>query len=954
MFRPLIITVFAASAGILSSRAAPVDFNESVRPILTGKCTACHGGVKQAGGVSFVYEAKALGKGKSGEPTIVPGNPGGSELLRRAVTDDPDEKMPPPDHEGEALTEAEVATLRQWISEGARWGGHWSFQKPVAAPAPVVEQADWPARDLDRFVLARLESEGIAPSPAADPAQWLRRASFALVGLPPSKAELDEFRAAAANDYPAAKAAAVERLLASERFGERWAAVWLDLARYADSMGYEKDLARTIWPWRDWVIRAFNADMPYDQFTVRQLAGDLLPEATLDDRVATGFHRNSQTNVEGGSDDEEFRIASLVDRVSATWTVWQGMTFGCVQCHSHPYDPIPHHEFYEFAAFFNNVADCDLKDDYPRIKVPADPAEAEKAARWQAESEAVSAAIMEPFQNGAAKVAWQPAAYEHVWDNKEQVELAVEEQGGRQAIVAKGTPAQKSIYEVVVKSPAARVAAVRVESLMKPGDSAHTPSDAFVVTEFELRIRRAGNHEPGKDFEKVPVAFVALDEANGYFWTPQWGAFPNQFHDRYAVVIPKDPVALGEGDRLSVVMHQNYGRDGAAPPVLRRFAISIDDSDGWAALLANPGHAAGLKRRGEIEGALKKMKGAMTPVLAERAAFPRQTAVFRRGNFLDKTDAVAPGLPEVLGGAKGGDLDRLAMAKWIGSAENPLTARVFANRVWAQFFGIGIVETLEDFGSTGTPPSHPALLDHLAARFQSEMGWSVKALVREIALSATFGQDAAAAPAAVARDPRNRLLARGPRVRLSAEMVRDAALTASGQLSAKMYGPPVMPPQPDGIWKIARSGEKWKAAQGEDRYRRALYTYWRRSAPYPSFQTFDAPERKVCSPRRIATNTPLQALVTLNDPVYLEAAQAFAGRMKREGGGDAKAWIAFGIESATSREPDPQDIATFAQLYADAQAELANDAAAAKQLGDDPALTIVANTLLNLDAALTR
>ena len=935
------------------SMRAQVDYNERIRPIFNEKCTSCHGGVKQAGDVSFIYRSQALATGKSGKKTIEPGKPEASEVVHRiSLPPEDDDHMPPLNEHNEQLTPEEIKLITTWIREGAPWGDHWSFQKPKAPPLPEIKNQKWPRADLDRFVLARLEGKSITPSKLASPARWLRRVSFGLTGLPPTPELITRFEG---EPSQAMREKIVDDLLASPRFGEHWAAMWMDLARYADSMGYESDDARTIWPYRDWLIQAFNNDMPYDQFTIKQLAGDLLPDATFEDLVATAFHRNTQTNVEGGTDDEEFRIASLVDRVATTWTVWQGVTFGCVQCHSHPYEPFKNREFYEFAAFFNNTADCDLADDFPTVKVPKDPEENAESLRLTRDIQRVSAEIMQSFGALQSKQKWTPLKPLRLWTNKSQVTLVYERQDERDIVVAKGTPAQKSIYEIVGSSGMQTIDAIRIESLLAPGDSAHSPSAAFAVTEFELRIRRAGNHEPGRPFEKVPVKFVAVDEPDGYFWTPKWGAFPNQFHNRWAVIIPTEPVSLGPDDRLSVVLHQNQGRDGAEPPVLRRFALSIAGNDQWQQLLASRKHAARMRKRADLVDALKRIPGVKIPVLVERPRYPRTMAMFTRGNWLNKGDIVQPSTPEIMGGKANG-ASRLDLAEWIVSRDNPLAARVFVNRVWSQLFGIGIVETLEDFGSTGTEPSHPALLDHLAVRFQIDFRWSLKRLLREIVLSATYGQSSTASPALVEQDPRNRWLARGPRNRLAAEMVRDQALAASGLLSEKMFGPPVMPPQPEGVWSIARSGQKWKRSKGGDQHRRALYTYWRRGAPYPSFETFDMPERKVCSARRITTNTPLQALVTLNDPVYIEASKALAGRMRKKTPDNLREQLAFGYLLACSQSPSPTDLDDLKTLFTDLRDDFRDHPDNVKPLGATPeeaALTVVANTILNLDTALT-
>ncbi|NNM30524.1 MAG: DUF1553 domain-containing protein, partial [Akkermansiaceae bacterium] len=921
--RPLVTTLLLAASAAAGAAAAPaaerVDFNAQVRPILNRHCTACHGGVKQASDLSFIYRDQALGKAKSGLHAIVPGKPDESELVRRITTDDPDDRMPPPHEHPEGPTADEQKLLAEWIAQGAEWGDHWAFIPPERTELPSAADP-WPRQPVDHFIAARLAAEGLTPSKPAPPVQWLRRTTFALTGLPPTAGEIRSFEAARrdAPDDDGAYDAVVEALLASPHFGERWAAVWLDLARYADSMGYEKDAVRTIWPYRDWLIRALNDDLPYDQFVIKQLAGDLLDNPTLDDLIATGFHRNTQTNAEGGTDDEEFRIAAVIDRVNTTWTVFQGITFGCVQCHAHPYDPFRHDEYYRFAAFFNNNADCDLRNEFPTVKVPDDPARWGEAAALRRELTEVSRQVMAPFREAASQAEWLPFEPEHFWDNKEQVDLTTAHEGGRKLIVLDGNAVQRSTYEVVGNSGLRRVEAVRVAVPLAPGDDAANPSEGFVVNKFELRLRRSGNHAPGADFENVPVRFVAVDEANSMFFSPAWGAFPNQFHPRWAILVPETPIELGDDDRLAIVLHQNQGRDGATPPVLQRFYLEVSGDPAWQALAGSSGHRDLVKRRDGIVKSLKDIPGPTMPVIRDREEFPRSTAVFNRGNWLDKGEVVAPGVPAIMPKFDPAGHPRLAMAEWLVSSDHPLTTRVIVNRVWAELFGTGLVETLEDFGSTGASPSHPALLDDLAVRFRTAHQWSLKALLRELVLSATFRQNHAVTPALLERDPRNRLLTRGPRLRLSAEMVRDHALATGGLLSPKMFGPPVKPPQPDGLWDSPYSNLKWVTAKGEDRHRRGIYTFWRRSAPYPSFETFDAPERRVCSPRRISTNTPLQALVTLNDPVYVEASQGLAKRM-REHSPSLRNQLAFGYRLAASEDPEPAYLDILATAYEDAR-----------------------------------
>ena len=737
------------------------------------------------------------------------------------------------------------------------------------------------------------------------------------------------------------------------------AALWLDLVRYADSMGYERDPGRTIWPYRDWVIRALNEDMPFDEFTVKQLAGDLIQKGSMNDLIATAMHRNSQTNAEGGSDDEEFRIAAVIDRVNTTWTVWQGLTFGCVQCHNHPYEPFRQQEYYQFAAFFNNAQDCDMTSDYPTLRVPRDESKQAEVLELLRRRDTLSASIMRPFQHLAEQVVWRDVAYRRVESNKPRADLGVREVHGKKELFAAGTVGQKSVYTVGVRpagdsasDKVTLVSAIRLDVPMLEGTDSANPSPAFVVTGMKL------TKETPNGPEEVSVTFVASDDGRGMYWAPEkWGAFPNQFHDRWAVLIPQQSLSLEPDELLVLEVQQNQGRDGAAPPVLRRFRVSLSSDDRWQAMAGSAEHAELAGQREAATKQLEEIESVRLPIMLERLAMPRTTAVFRRGNWLDKTDVVGPGVPAIMPPLEGrASINRLDMAEWLVSEENPLTSRVAVNRIWAALFGVGIVETQEDFASTGTPPSHPNLLDDLAVRFREEHAWSIKSLLRELTLSATYCQDAQATGAGRQQDPKNRLLWRGPRNRLTAEMIRDQALAVAGKLSTKMFGPPVKPPQPDGVWQTVYSSNQWETATGEDRFRRGIYTHWRRSTPYPTLTMFDAPGRQVCSPRRVSTNTPLQALATMNDPAYFEAAQAFAERLERHGAG-ARARIAFGLKLATTDAARSDDVEALLQLYEEAYRTYRDLPELAKKVADTPAraaLTLVSNTILNLDAALNR
>lgn len=992
-------TYCAAAGGV----AWPVDFSRDIRPLFNKHCSACHGGVKHSGGVSFVYRHRVTEPAESGAVPVVPGKPDQSELIKRVLADDPDDIMPPKKH-GPPLKEEEVAKLRAWIAAGAPWDEHWAFVPPKPQILPLVGNAACCLQGIDCFVRSRLEKEGLKPSPPADRAQWLRRVTFDLTGLPPTLEETQSFIGDASRD---AFEKVVDRLLKSPRFGERWASVWLDLSRYADSQGYEADKPRIIWPYRDWLVRALNADMPYDQFVIRQLAGDLLPDAALDDRIATAFHRNTPTNSEGGTDDEEFRVAAVLDRVATTWRTFQGVTFNCVQCHSHPYDPIEHKEFYDFMAFFNSQKDWDMPEDEPKLRVPLQSSDFERAQQMDEQLLRLRAEQVAETNEAVKADVWTPLVPSHAQSSGQTQLIIRKATDGVTDVVAQGTVSHYSVFTIDIPVPGdvRQMTALKLDALpIDPAKAKHSAEFGFVIsllraivvtpqnegqvlaattvtpdTAVDVAVNAAGKKKvsspPAPESVKNPppqpgeITFAAAlgDEIDPMF-DPQttlssdksgWGANPRMTHARRLVLLPEKQVELPPGSKLRLIIRHDEGGFGYAPLVMNRSRYAASGSAVWSDLARSKSFT---DRRAEIARIEKERAGianALVPVMAEQdAPLRRQTSVFVRGNWMDKGEPVSGAIPGVFGSLpKGQRADRLALARWMVSPQNPLTARVAVNRFCEQLFGTGIVETLEDFGSSGQMPSHPEMLDYLALRFQNELGWSVKNLLREMVLSATYRQDAKATAELRARDPRNRLLARGPRNRLTAEMVRDNALAVSGLLSEKMFGPPVMPAQPDGIWRAARSGLKWQESKGEDAHRRALYTYWRRSSPYPSSLTFDAPDRLFCTARRTATNTPLQALVTLNDPVFVECSVALAERMAKERAGSVSSQIAYGCELAIGLAASAADVKDLLALHSMALAEYQREPALCKNLGGTPekaALTIVANAILNLDAVLTK
>jgi hypothetical protein len=887
-----------------------VDYNTDVKPILNKHCMGCHGGVKKAGEVSFLFEHEMLEPGKSGKIPVIRGDADASEMIRRILSDDPDEKMP---KNGTPLNEQEISTLKQWINEGAEWETHWSYKKIERPDVPSLKNwrnlfgllntggKAWAKNEIDHFVFEKLEEKGLAPSPEADRATLIRRVSLDLTGLPPTEKQVQDFK----ND-PSEQAfeKVVDRLLKSTGFGERWTSMWMDLARYADTKGYEKDSGRSIWRFRDYVVKSFNDDKPFDQFTIEQLAGDLLPLTSEgfpqeQNLIATGFHRNTMTNDEGGTEDEEFRTAALIDRVNTTWEVWQGTTFACIQCHSHPYDPIPHEDYYKYAAFFNNARDEDVTDDSPKLRFykGADSARAERVKQWikKYDPKALEA------KNQFMRVLEPKINAHHFIQGDRSTVLSGSYYGGKDKSTAVIPQVQlKGADNVVMHVGIRSENAVLTLRLDKP--------DGPVIARIPL---------PARD----SVIIAPISRVNGK-------------HDVHlSFSSPKSPE---EWIRISWASFQP--------------ALPGKAETGYAQVVAD--YATVLTRPAES-----------MPVIWEgKDDFARKTHVFVRGNWMVKGAEVKPDVPKLLAPLPdSAPRDRLGLSKWIVSRDNALTSRVVVNRFWEQIFGQGIVETIEDFGSQGSAPSHQKLLDWLAVDFMEKDQWRVKKLLKTIVMSATYQQSSRSDDKRNAADPYNVWLSRGPRVRLSAEQVRDQALASSGLISKKMYGPSVMPPQPDKIWQSPYSGESWVVSEGDDRYRRAVYTYWKRTSPYPSMTTFDAPSREFCQSRRGITNTPLQALVTLNDPVYLEAAEKLASTMKTRGS-TPEQQLMEGYRLLTFHPIDQKNLKVLMKVYREALAVYKQKPAEVDRIllyGKEKspelaALTISANVMLNLDNVVTK
>jgi hypothetical protein len=939
-----------------------VSFNRDGRPIFNKQCLSCHGGVKQLSGLSLIYREQALRPCESGRTPIVPGRASDSYLLERVTDNDVETRMPPADH-GPPLSPADVAVLTEWIEQGAKWEEHWAFVPPTRRELPAVNQVSWPRDPLDRFVLARLESAGLAPGAEADRATWLRRASFDLTGLPPTPEAYVAFQ----NDERAdAYERAADRLIGSPHFGERWAAMWLDLARYADTQGFEKDLHRDMWPYRDWVIRAFNDDLTFDRFTIKQLAGDLLPEATLADRVATAFHRNTQTNTEGGTDDEEFRTAAVLDRVSTTWEAWMGSSFRCAQCHDHPYDPIRNKEYYQFVALLNNTRDVDLDDDTPVVKAPIDAAGWPAAERRQRRMAGIRLKVFERANSVAISDGESHSLRaDHAACSAPAKLISRDAPDGTPEVLVQGALASFDAFtlEFPLDESIKRLTAIRIEALPQDVQAAlRIPEMGFVLT----RIKGEIVSEEAAAAQAVMFVAAFADEPHPLM-DPEdslrdnnkgWGDFTRLCRPRHVTFACQQAMPIPPRSKLRLTLQFHAAATGDIGLGIRRGRYSLSENRRWIELVNDPQVRRLRKKLASLAAKEDAIPHVKLPVVEEiPAPFARPTFAFIRGNWLDKGTEQKPGIPKIFArpGPQGVD-NRLTMARWIVSPDNPLTARVMVNRIWQELFGVGIVETSEDFGSSGTPPSHPELLDHLALRFEHDDHWSVKRLRRDIVLSAAYRQSAATQPATLTADPRNRLLSRGPRTRLTAEMIRDQALVLSGRLTSTMFGPPVMPPQPDGVWRSVYNGATWNAATDSNRYRRAIYTYWKRTSGYPSMLSFDAPSRDVCLSRRIPTDTPLQALVAMNDEAFIELAQGLGQRMQ-QAAQDPPHQIAAGFRWATGHDIATPKLERLLDLYHDAGESFDRSPAEAGKLSakrDTYALTVVANALLNLDEVLTK
>ncbi|WP_254508538.1 PSD1 and planctomycete cytochrome C domain-containing protein [Anatilimnocola floriformis] len=1167
-----LLVVLAACA----TAADPIDFNRQIRPILSAHCFKCHGpdeGTREAG-LRLDSQAEATRKLDSEKVAVVPGKPTASELVRRILTTDADELMPPASA-NKPLSAEQKKLLQIWIEQGAKYAPHWAFVPPQRPAVPVVKTKTWPKNEIDNFILAKLEAVGLQPAPQADKYTLVRRVYLDLIGLPPTPAEADAF----VNDTdPKAYEKLIDHLLESPHYGERWARRWLDLARYADTNGYEKDRPRSIWPYRDWVINALNADMPFDQFTIEQLAGDMLPSATPQQRIATGFHRNTMLNEEGGIDPQEFRFYSTVDRTNTTATVWLGLTLGCAQCHTHKFDPIPHHDYYRTLAYFNNA-------DEPEFDVP-NAATAERRAEIERQIAALEADP--PLAEVPGEFEFRtPAIIEAKSTSGAKGEIQAEND-----VIFTGETPQKDTYTLTLAADTRAIGALRLEALtdktLPSQGPGRTPHGNFVVTEIELQIAEEGKepkpvklasatadfsqenfpasdmldgkantgwaiHGPGNwnvnrtatihfaetiklpekarwvvtlrqdygmqhmlgklriglgaktaaaaqklstaevraaefakwkeqntakavqwevlqpltatselpsltiepentifasgDFSKRDIydlqfktqltkvtaiklevlpdarlpkngpGRVAYEGPAGDFWLsevsllandqklkwkdasqsfssgknnaaaaidsdPQtgWSINNGQGREHSAVFVLAEPLTVSDAIHLQLLFEKYYAAG------LGRFRVWATDQElpkasdlpatieailkmSAASRTANDEqrlfkHFLSLQAKPQVEALRKQLPGYTTTlVMNERAVdHPRSTHLHHRGEYLQPKDEVHPQLLSLIGADKQAQpANRLEFARWLVSGKNSLTARVTVNRHWAALFGRGLVRTTDDFGYQGSPPTHPELLDWLALELP-QRGWSIKQLHKLILMSATYQQSSRVVPEMSTADPENLLLGRFPRHRVEAELIRDVVLKTSGQLSPKLGGPSVYPPQPAGVTSEGTYGPlAWNVSQGEDRYRRALYTFTKRTAPYAMLLTFDAPSGEACVPRRELSNSPLQALTLLNDQVFLEAAQTMGKQLTTQPGSVAeKAKDLF--RRCLTRPPSEEESQLLAKFFEQQRSRLeSKELDAAKIAGTDEAdkidraaWTLTARALLNLDETITK
>jgi hypothetical protein len=1021
-------------AGLVApAEASDIEFNRDIRPLLSDRCFACHGPDEEdrQAGLRLDLAEAATAELDSGLTAIVPGQVDVSELMARVTSTDPDVMMPPPEI-GKPVTAAEADMLGRWIADGAVYRDHWAFERVERPAVPEVSDQAWPVTPVDRFILARLEAEGISPNAEADRVTLARRLALDLTGLPPDPTLVDAFLA---DTSPTAYERYVDSLLASPHYGERMAIEWLDAARYADSHGYQTDSSRSNWPWRDWVIDAFNRNLSFDQFTIEQLAGDMLPEASRDQIIATGFNRNHRINGEGGIIAEEWRVETVIDRVETTGQTWLGLTVGCARCHDHKYDPLTQREFYSLFALFNNVPESGTVmgqgnrnggNADPVHRIPNEAQQAKLAKLEQVVADAQAAVAAEEKNLGGLVEAWAAetrvslSQTAEVWQPFEPLELA--SAGGASfrrsedgSWLVEGTNPPQDSYTFESLIPPGTFGGFRLELLPTDG----LPGGGFgrggngnvVVTRVEAEI------DPPGDGKSIPIRFVRADATysqksweaakvlsgkKGEGWAID-GHNQDITQPRQLALFPEKPVVVPQNARLLVtVRHESRfpnhtsGRLRLAytaedPSLLGVSGLTVPDEVRKALLAGDdertPEQEKQLEKfyRSQVDGPIRRavaarmaaqksldsFRNSIPSAMVMQEGKPRDAFLLIRGEYDNRGDKVEPGLPAFLPPLpEGQQANRLSLANWIVSRDNPLTARVWVNRIWERLFGTGLVKTTENMGNQAAYPSHPELLDWLAAEFM-ENGWDMKQFIKLLVSSRVYRQAATVSAAAVERDPENRLYARASRIRLPAEIVRDTALAASGLLVTTVGGPSVRPWMPDGVWdETSKYGNLrgYKPTTGPGRYRRSMYTIWKRTAAPPTMLLFDAPNRETCTVRRSRTNTPLQALALLNEVTFIEAAHGLAKQMLAAGGETPADRIAHAFRVTLGRDPTAIEsqtllagLASDLAAYQDAPeaAQALADVGIVKQpegvaLPEYAAYTLAANVILNIDQFVMR
>lgn len=1010
-----VLAVLSLGASLPAGTAATVDFNRDIRPVLSDRCFTCHGPDAAAKKIKLRLDSEAgMLADLGGHAAVVPGDAEKSELVRRITAGKPALRMPPV-YSGLKLSEREIGLLKQWVAEGAKWQKHWSLIPPQRPELPSVQKTAWAKNPIDYFVLERLERDGLTPASEADRALLARRVALDLTGIPPTIADLDAFlRDTSANAYENL----VDRLLASPRYGERMAMRWLDVSRYADTNGYQTDGERTMWRWRDYVIDSFNRNKPFDRFTVEQIAGDLLPHPALEQRIATAFNRNHRGNGEGGIVPEEYMVEYAADRTETMSTVWLGLTFGCARCHNHKYDPLTQKDYYQLFAYFNNIADrgryFKFGNTPPMIPAPT-AIEQEKLAAMDAKVAAAEKRFEDlRSETGHGLREWirsLPSAQPADWAvSRGQVAVVSPAKTGKSkfdgtAYHNAGTLAEFGYFDSFSISAWFNAAAPTGSIVTRAKDQTEESGILLQMKDGKLQLnlvlrwlddalrvetqqtiplnqwhhvlatydgsRLAAGIHLYVDGKEAPLK-VIVDELNQEFrvkepWRIGGGGgkeflFKGEIGD---IRLYKRTLSGAEAAMLALGRNLNQLASSTTLAKAEEQKLRMAYLDQYGPEAVRQAYAAMLDARDARRALIKSFP---TVMVMEEMPQPRDTFLLQRGAYDKPGEKVSPNVPATLHPLPANvPNNRLGLAQWLVDRKNPLTARVIVNRFWQMYFGTGIVKTVEDFGSQGEWPSHPALLDWMAVEFM-DSGWDVKALQKLIVMSATYRQTAKASPELIQRDPENRLLARGPRVRLPAETVRDQALAISGLLVEKTGGPSVKPYQPKGLWTELSGGADYKQDKGENLYRRSLYTFWKRTSPPPAMMNFDAAGRETCIVRENRTNTPLQALNLMNDVTYLEASRKMAERMMREGGATPAERIGYGFRLATARLPHAREADVllagyrnqldYYQTHSDAAVKLLSQGDSARDenlpVSELAAYSTVASLILNLDETITK